>query len=485
MPKKLTIVSVAAEVAPFSKGGGLGDVARSLPKALKRLGHNVIVITPLHGIVDQKKHKVKLVEKKIKLGIDESTVMYFDYYQSELMPGLPIYFIDYPPLFSNHKTIYRSKNPAERFYFFNFAAVKLLQHLNLKADIIQAHDWHSGLVPYFIKKRFAKDPLFARAALLYTIHNLAYQGGSNKPLKDDGFTRIPRFKDKEKLKSLNFAKRAIINADIINTVSEQYAKEILTPEFGERLYKILRSRKDRLYGIVNGIDYNDFNPEKDPHVHKKYSVKTLKTKQINKLWLQKHSGLPVDPNVPLIGIVSRIAEQKGFDLIMKIADTLMEMDLQLILVGDGDEKYESYFKKLDKKHTKFSSFLKFDIAKASQIYAGSDIFLMPSRFEPCGLGQLISLRYGSVPVVRHVGGLVNTITDYDPRTSVGNGFVFKNYDPTELLVAITRAVETYRHEREWKKLVETGMQQSHSWEIPAKKYADLFLKALKVKRTKK
>ncbi|MBU2575731.1 glycogen synthase [Patescibacteria group bacterium] len=484
MPDKLTIVTISAETAPFSKAGGLGDVARSLPKALKRNGHKVIVITPLHGVVDIKKHGLKKLGNDIKIEMDETKTLEFDYWRGYLMHGLPVYFIDRKEYFSGLKTIYKAKNTNERFFFFNLAALKLIELLGIKPDIIHCNDWHTGLIPHFAKKRFKNSENLKNAALVYTIHNLAFQRGHSEVKKDDdGYSRLSRFTSEKGIKKINFAKRAIINSDIINTVSEQYAKEIMTPKFGQDLNRILKNRADRVFGIVNGIDYGVFNPKKDPDIKQNYDHRSLDKKQVNKLDLQKKFNLPQDKNIPILGMVTRITEQKGFDLLMKIADDLLKQNIQLVIAGSGQKEYENFFKKLEKKYPKkVGAHLEFSTKKAAQIYAGSDIFLMPSRFEPCGLGQLISLRYGSVPVVHAVGGLADTVTDYNPKTSEGNGFVFKEYEPQQFLIAAIRAIETYQHADAWKKLVKLGMKQSHSWEIPAEKYGILFRKAIKVKK---
>jgi len=483
---KLKIVTIAAETAPFSKAGGLGDVARSLPKALKRDGHKIVAITPLHGVVDIKKHKLKKMGNDIKIKMDETKTLEFDYYKGYLMDGLPIYFIDRKSYFSGFKTIYGTKIANERFFFFDMAALKLIEILGIKPDIIHCNDWHTGLIPYFAKKRFKKSEYIKDAALVYTIHNLAFQMGSSKGAGkkiDDGYRRLPRFTDKHGILGINFAKRAIINSDIINTVSEQYAKEIMTPKFGEDLNRILHNRKNRVYGIINGIDYGIFNPKTDKEIKKNYGHNSLDKKISNKLYLQKIFKLPKNENVPILGMVTRITEQKGINLLMEIADDLLAQDIQLVIAGTGEKKYENFFKKLEKKYPKkVAAHLQFSTKKAVEIYAGSDIFLMPSRFEPCGLGQLISMRYGSIPVVHAVGGLVDTVTDYDPKTEKGNGFVFEKYDSQNFLIATIRAIETYKHSNAWKKLVQKGMKQSHSWEIPAKKYTELFNKAMQIRK---
>jgi len=482
---KLNIITISAEVDPFSKAGGLGDVARSLPKALKRKGHNVAVITPLHGVVDIKKHNLKKIGNDIPFEIEKNKTLCFDYWKGYLMHNLPVYFIDKKEYFSGLKTIYKAKNTNQRFFFFDIASLKLMELLDMKPDIIHCNDWHTGLIPHFVKKRFKKTEQFKSTALVYTIHNLAFQKGHNdEPTgDDDGHSKLPSFFDEQGIKKINFAKRAIINSDIINTVSEQYAKEIMTPKFGEDLNRILKNRQDRVFGIVNGIDYDIFNPKKDPEIKQNYDHRSLDKKAINKTELQKIFSLPQDKNIPILGMVTRITEQKGFDLLMQIADDLMKQDIQLVIAGTGEKRYESFFKKLQKKYPqKVGAHLEFSTKKAVEIYAGSDIFLMPSRFEPCGLGQLISLRYGSVPVVHSVGGLADTVTDYNPQTWEGNGFVFKEYSSKQFLISIIRALETYRHENSWKKLVQTGMRQSNSWEIPAQKYEELFKKAIKIKK---
>lgn len=488
MKKVLKIVSISSEVAPFSKAGGLADVARSLPRALKHLDHEVMVITPLYGIIDPKKYNLKSIATDVPIQMDEKNIRKVTFWKGELMQDLPIYFVDNPKYFSSHKSIYRSSYENTRFLFFNLAAINLLILLKFKPDIIQCHEWHTGLIPYFIKKRFSNNPLFEKAALIFTIHNLAFQFGQNwwkvpPEKKDDGHSSLPNFSDKEIIEHINFAKRGIIYADLINTVSEQYAQEIMTPKFGQALHKILKNRRDRLFGIINGIDYDDYNPATDPGLYRKYDINSLEKKIKNKKYVQKKFGLPVNTQIPLIGMVSRITEQKGFELLMEIIEPLLRQELQLVVLGAGDKKYERFFRKITKKYPKkVAAHLEFNTQIATLTYAASDMFLMPSRFEPSGLGQLISSRYGSIPIVHATGGLVDTIQNFNPRTHRGNGFVFKTYDSRDLLVAITRALETYRYPESWRMLMMKAMQQSSSWEIPAKKYVSLFQKALRNKK---
>lgn len=282
---------------------------------------------------------------------------------------------------------------------------------------------------------------------------------------------------------LNFTKRAILNADLISTVSERYAEEITTPEFGQGLDKYIRQRKKDLYGIINGIDYTVYNPAYDKKIEYPYDWNSLRRKKKNKLVLQKKVGLEENPETPLIGLVNRLTEQKGFNLIMENIDILMRLPLQMVIVGSGYREYVLFFKKMARKYPKkIGIYTPFTEEMASKVYAGSDMFLMPSRFEPCGLSQLISLRYGSIPIVHETGGLSDTITNFSPKTRKGNGFVFKQFHGADFLVALTRALENYKYSQTWEHLTWRAMQQTYSWELPAKKYVRLFNIAIKNKK---
>lgn len=497
---KLNIVVASSEVDPFTKTGGLADVSRSLSKALKRLGHQVTVITPLYPLIDRKKHKLKKIITEKKLVIDKTRTITYDVWRGYLMHDLPIYFIEESQYLTRYKKMYGTGKDNSRFLIFDLVVLDALKTLNLHADVIQCHDWHTGLIPYFLTHRYAKDPFFSNTASLFTIHNLIFQLGSNWweiPIekKDKGRGNLPFFSEREKIECINFAKRAIRNADMINTVSEQYAEEIMTKHFGQELHRILKNRKKRVLGIINGIDYFELNPSTDRGLVANYDFDSLYNKTKNKVWLQKQMGLTINPKIPLIGWTSRLAEQKGIELIMEIIDPLLRLDIQMIILGSGDKKYEKFFKKISKKNPKKlvarSPYMKngvpsseFNTEQETQVLAASDIFLLPSRYEPCGIGQLKSLRYGAVPVVHAVGGLADTITDYNPRTGKGNGFMFKMYDSRDMLIAIIRAIENHRHRDCWLSLVRRAMRQSFSWEIPARKYLQLFRRALKYKLTK-
>ena len=481
---KLKIVHIASEVDPFTKTGGLGDVTRSLPKAQKRLGHDVCLITPMYGkIIDRKKHGIELIEKNIKISINSEDTVKVNYYKGYLMHGLPVYFIENVKYFSKRKALYGSTHENARFMLFDVAALRLINMLKMEPDIIQCHDWQAGLIPYYIKTKFHYTKNLSKTKTLFTIHNLVFQMGMNWwkiPLKnkDYGKTKLPHLND-PKIEYINFSKRAIMSADMINTVSEHYAEEIMTKKFGQDLHRILQNRKHKLFGIVNGIDYNAYNPSTDPGLKKHYNSQQAGVKNQNKKFLQQKLNLPTIDEIPIIAMTSRIVFQKGFALIKKTIDKLAQMNLQIIIMGDGDKEYVSFLKKFQKKYPKKIIWIPFNKEIETLIYAGSDMFLLPSHHEPCGLNQLIAMRYGCVPIVHKVGGLFDTVENYNPAKNSGTGFVFNNFDAYELFGAIIRAMENFKNKKKWKQLVTRDMQESNSWEIPAKKYIDLYKKILK------
>lgn len=482
MPKKLKIVHITSEVAPFSKTGGLGDVTRSLPKALKRLGHEVMIITPLYGkSIDKSKYKLKLISENVDVRLNSRETVKVNYWQGYLMDGLPVYFIENKKFFSKHKKIYGSGRENARFLVFNIAALKLLSVLKLPVDIIHCHDWQTGLIPHYLKTDFRYSKTLKKAKTIFTIHNLIFQLGHNwweipPDRKDYGRGKVPHLDD-PRLEDINFAKRAILSADLINTVSEQYREEIMTKKFGQDLQRILRNRSDRLFGIINGIDHNTYNPEKDKDLHKRYSLNEISAKLDNKKYLQKKIGLPV-VDVPVICTTSRVTFQKGFNLILKVIDNLLKLNIQLIFLGDGNKEYIEPLKKLQRKNKHKLVWLPFDQKKESLLYAASDLFLLPSNHEPCGINQLIAMRYGCIPVVRAIGGLHDTVTNFNPTTGKGTGFTFKMEDEHMFYTAVVRALENYKHQKVWNNLVRRAMKQSTSWEIPAKKYVELYKKVI-------
>jgi len=487
MSKKLKIVHIASEVAPFSKTGGLGDVSRSLPKALSRLGHEVIIITPLYGrLIDKAENKLELLFSNISLRLNSAEKIRVNYWRGYLLPGLPVYFIECKKFFSKHNRLYGSTRENARFLVFNVAALKLLSLLKFSADIIHCHDWQTGLIPYYLKTDFRYSKTLKKAKTIFTIHNLIFQLGHNwweiAPAdKDYGRGKIPHLAD-PKLEYINFAKRAILSADFINTVSEQYREEIMTKKFGQDLHRILQHRARRLVGIVNGIDYNMYNPEKDKAIYKRYTFKNLLVKFDNKAYLQKTFGLPVAKNIPVFCMTSRVTFQKGFELMIKILPRLVKLEAQFIIIGSGDKKYIKELQKLSRKYPSWLAVIPSHEANQkyeTQVYAGADFFLLTSNHEPCGINQLIAMRYGCVPIVREIGGLHDTVENFLPAAGSGTGFTFKNEDEFDLYEAIIRALENYQHKKVWSALVKRAMKQSNGWEIPAKKYLELYQKALK------
>jgi len=482
--KKLKVVHIASEVAPFSKTGGLGDVARSLPKAIKRLGHEVIIVTPLYGrVIDKKERDLKLIFKDVNLRLNSQENITVNYWQGYLMDDLPVYFIECKKFFSKHKKLYGSARENARFLVFNVASLKLLSLLKFSADIIHCHDWQTGLIPYYLKTDFRYSKTLKKAKTVFTIHNLIFQLGHNwweiaPENKDYGRGRLPHLEDPS-LENINFAKRAIMSADIINTVSEQYRKEIMTKKFGQDLNRILKNRSRKLYGIINGIDYNTYNPERDKTLHEGYNPANVAHKAANKTYLQKKIGLPVNSQVPMLCTTSRVTFQKGFNLILKIIELLLKTDIQLVFMGDGSTEYIKPIQKLQRKFPEKIIWLPFNQQMETLLYAASDLFLLPSNHEPCGINQLIAMRYGCIPVVREIGGLYDTVDNFNPTIKQGTGFTFKSEDANLFYGAIIRALENYKHKAVWEGLVKRVMQQSNSWEIPAKKYVELYLKVLK------
>jgi len=489
--KKLKVLIVSPEVVPFAKTGGLADVAGALPKALASLGHEVKVILPKYKLIDQKKFKLKqlavnipeiaLGEKKGEIGLKKTTVKNS---QVEYLFLVNDYYFEREELYKDPETGLDYKDNDERFILFARGTLEILKSIGWRPDVIHCNDWQSALIPAYLKTIYAGDPFFKDTVAIFSVHNIAYQGNFPKEtfkkigVKQEFFYPFSPF---EYWGNCNFLKIGISYADVLNTVSEQYMVEIQSSnEFGYGMEGILRTRTDDLYGVLNGIDYQEWSPEVDKLIPFNYTPDDLSGKKKNKKHLLKLSGLPVTrKEIPLIGMISRLADQKGFDLLAQIKDELMKLDLKFVILGTGEKKYHELLSALQEKYPKkLKVNLTFDNKLAHLIEAGADMFLMPSRYEPCGLNQLYSLKYGTVPIVRETGGLADTIQDYDPKTEQGTGFVFKDYDSEELLTAIKRALDVYQDREKWKKLMLSGMQKDFSWEASARKYVQLYRKAL-------
>ncbi len=472
----MKILYVAAEAVPFAKTGGLADVAGSLPKALKADGVDVRVIMPKFGKIPEAyrnamEHvydgELPVAWRKKYVGLDK--------YE---LDGVTYYFVDNEEYF-NREGFYGYDDDAERFSFFSRAVLDLLQAMDFWPDVIHTNDWHVGLVNVFLKLEHMGDARYERIKTVYTIHNLKYQGVFPKDVMPDVLGLDWKYfnnGDLEFYDAVNFMKGGIIYADAITTVSKTYAKEIQYPYFGEHLDGLLRSREQDLSGIVNGIDYSVYNPRTDKYIFETYDEESLDRKLDNKIALQKSLGLPERRNVPLIAIVSRLVEPKGMDLVVRMMDEILQHEeIQLVVLGTGEKRYEDWFKGLAWRYPKKVSVnIYFSNELAQRIYAGADIFLMPSKYEPCGIGQLIALRYGTIPVVRQTGGLKDTVQQYNKYTQEGNGFVFENYNAHEMMYALKRALSFYGNYEIWHKIQFNAVQADYSWKRSAKEYEALY-----------
>jgi starch synthase len=485
--RPLRVLILAAEIVPFVKVGGLADVAGALPKALKALGHDVRLVMPRYKQVDPERFQLTTVIDTLTVTIGKFPVQ-VSVRQGIIGEDIPVYMIDAPRFFER-ENIYGYTDDGERFILFCRAALEAMRALEWAPDILHCNDWHTGIVPNWMHTIYHNDPFYANTATVYTIHNLAYQGIFGYRILEVAGVAAQGFlypQITELANVVDIMGRGILFADAITTVSERYAQEILTPAFGERLDHMLRARRDRLFGILNGIDYQEVNPATDHYIHSRFDVDSLEKREPNKTALQEQAHLPVRPDVPLLAMISRLADQKGFDLISQIIHPLLSQGVQFVVLGIGDQHYHEMFQNLAARYPEqVAIFLTFNTELAQRIYAGSDMFLMPSRFEPCGLSQLIAMRYGCVPIVRNVGGLADTVKEYDPRTGTGNGFVFNNYDPWELFAAIVRALELYRFKDIWRILQRHGMMADHSWHVSAMRYVDVYRNALSFHKTGK
>ena len=500
MSENLKILFMSSEVHPLAKTGGLADVSMALPKALHRLGHDVRIAMPCYKSIDRSKFEMEYVTDfplKInnfthnciirKTGINCSSGKK----RAKAAQSLPIYLIDSyeyfdrDELYSNEAGDYVDN--ARRFGYFCRAALEMLQKIDFEPDVIHLNDWQTAITALLTKRVYGDERIFKNAATVFTIHNLQYQGVFDMQSLVDLDLTWQYFSPEylEYYGKINLMKAGIIFSDVINTVSDTYAAEIQSGALGMGLEGLLSTKKSDIYAITNGIDYDEWNPETDPNLAENYCVKTyMQKKPACKRDLQKACGLP-EKDVPLIGMVSRLADQKGLDIIERAMPELMKLDVQFVLLGTGEQRYiEMLYHFLKLYPEKCSFYLKFDAFVASKIYAGSDFFLMPSKFEPCGTSQLISLKYGTIPLVRATGGLADTISGFDARTQQGNGFSFTDYNETALLKCIEHALVIYQNRQMWNVLVKNAMHCDYSWEAAARKYVDLYAKAMEKHKIK-
>ncbi len=469
----MKILFVGAEVAPLAKVGGLADVMGSLPKALIELGHDVKVLIPRYGCINTS--QITAVGDSFAvpvMGRQESAVIQ----ATSINNGaVPVYMVDNKTYFGGN-TIY-SDNDLERYLFFSRAVVEVLPKLDWQPEIVHCHDWHAALVVMMLKK------LYPSYASVFTVHNLAYQG-----FLDETFLQRAQLKEYwdnypagAPKPPFNYMSQGILWSDLVTTVSETYAKDIITAEFGVGLDHLLRYRQDDLLGMVNGIDYEEYNPQTDPHLPANYDSASLDRRVVNKLGLQKRANLPQDVEIPLIGMVQRLDEQKGFDILEKAADRILkETHAQLVILGGGREHYENMVRQIAARYPQqMAVFTAFDNPLAHLIYGSCDMFLMPSRFEPCGLGQLIAMRYGAVPVVRQTGGLVDTVAPLSPDLQKGSGFMFREYLPESLFLVVRAAVEVFKNRDAWRQVQQRVMKLDFSWQASAAKYEAAYRKVLR------
>lgn len=477
----LKILMLAAEVVPFAKTGGLADVAGSLPKAIRALGHDVRVAMPRYARVQQAKFQLEPVLPAFDVPMNHATEQ-ASIQRATISPDIPVYMVENQKYF-DREGIYMYADDADRFIFFCRAIIEAVKRLEWQPDVIHCHDWHTAVVANWMRTLYGDDPFFASTAVVYTIHNLAYQGIFGyrvleiAGLDEYGFQYHPEMADLNEV--VDLMARGIYWADLVNTVSKTYAQEILTPEFGERLDPLLRDRRDRLFGILNGIDYETTDPATDPYLAANFDQATLDRRAENKLALQREAKLPENLDVPLLAIISRLTDSKGFDLLSEVVDHILDQGVQFVLLGTGEQHYHDLFSRMVQQYPRQAAiFLTFNAPLTQRIYAGSDMFLMPSRFEPCGTGQMIAMHYGGVPIVRATGGLADTVQDFDPRTGAGTGFVFKQYDRWALFAAIVRAIETFKHREAWRQIQLRGMAADFSWARSAAEYVDLYRRAI-------
>ena len=479
----MKILFAASEAVPFAKTGGLADVAGSLPPAIASLGHEVRVVMPYYRQVGRRSPSLKHIATfPVPLGTWQERC---DVYEGKTDNKVIVYFIkkdiyyDRPELYGTARADYPDN--AERFIFFSRAVLELCRALSYRPDIIHCNDWQTGLIPLYLKTRYRETEAARGTRTVFTVHNLGYQGlfwhGDMRLTGLDWDVFTPE--GIEFWGKVNFLKAGLVYSDVITTVSKTYSREIQTPEYGCGLEGVLVKRAKDLHGIVNGIDYRTWDPAHDHAITKTYSAARLAGKTLCKKALHTLVHLPVSDD-PLIGMVTRLVDQKGLDILTEALPELMSLGARLIILGTGDEKYQRILSDAAKRYrTRMRVLLRYDDPFAKNLYAGCDLFLMPSLYEPCGLGQMMALRYGAVPVVRKTGGLADTVADYNPKTGQGTGFLFEEYSAPALVGCLRRALEVYHDRIKWKHLMQNGMKQDFSWERSAREYVKVYRKAMR------
>jgi len=480
---KLNILIAASEVVPFAKSGGLADVAGALPKALRDLGHDVRIVMPRYYIVDKEKYGLKPLEGSLGVPMGSMGEAWAGVFEA-VLPGsdVPVYFIEHEGFFGR-KGLYDEDGEGygdndNRFIFFSKAVMQLAKKLHFRPDVIHANDWHTASIPVLLNTTYAYDPDFEHTGTLLSIHNLQHQGKFYKGAMDVLGIGWEHYNadELEEYQGVNLLKGGIIHADAINAVSKKYAQEIRTPEFGWGLDGLINEKAYKLFGILNGVDYEEWSPAIDTLIPATFDMDDLSGKAVCKATLQKQFNLPQRSDIPVIGLVGRLAEQKGIGLLSAAIWNLMEMDAQIVLLGAGEKWAEHFFSDVASKYPeKFACYIGYQNDLAHQIEAGSDLFLMPSLFEPCGLNQIYSLRYGTLPIVRATGGLDDTIENYNSENKSGTGFKFYDATPEALSGTVKWAVDVWYNDKDgFDQLRRNAMAKRFDWSEAAKGYDDLY-----------
>lgn len=491
----IKVLFVAPEASPFVKAGGLGEVMFSLPRSLVKIGYDARLMMPRYAGIALEKFKLDMEFEGLEVPTDaegenetKKLICNVRKFTAGGMERSPVttYFLENMEYYEQRANVYGYTDDAVRWALLCRGTLEFLRRSSWKPDVIVCSDWQTGFLPNYIKTSYKNDEFLNKIATIFAIHNLFFQGMFDHHFVseidfDDGHSPIGSFFNPRLLK-LNGMRRGILYADLIATVSPTYAREIMTPEYGELLDGLLRERRSRVYGVINGIDYKIFNPETNPNLIEHYNADGLEHRKKNKTELQKRFSLAVDENKFLIGIVARLQEQKGLDLLFPVLETLLkELKFQLIVVGSGEAKYMGFFQDLEKHYPgQVAAHLTFDPDLPHLVYAGADTVLIPSKFEPSGLTQMEAMRYGCIPIVRKTGGLADTVEDFDLQRNAGTGFVFENFDSMALVIAITRAFENYRNSKIWREMQKRAMQKDFSWKHSAAEYGRLLGMAIQL-----
>lgn len=479
----MKIAFAASECFPYVKTGGLGDVVGSLPRALVEENCEVKLFLPLYGGIKKDLHKLNQLDElqNIPVRVGDNKVAFSVWYGTLPESEVEVYFIDCPVYFHREMPYTNDADEDERFILFQIAVIETLQRLKWTPDVIHCNDWQTSLIPVYLKTNYKWDRMFVNTSSLLSIHNIAYQGRFSKnSVYNAGLSYSLYYPGGpfELDNTFCFLKAGILFSDIISTVSPTYAKEIQTKEFGAGMEGVLSTRKEDLYGVLNGIDTHIWNPKTDKFIPKNYTKKNIKNKIFCKKELLEEAEIKYNENIPTIGIISRFAGQKGFDLMFPIVNELMKMPFQLIVLGSGEDATEKFFEKLAKAlPEKVNTYIGYNNKLAHWITAGCDMFLMPSKYEPCGLNQMYSLNYGTAPIVRKTGGLADTVKDYHEFHEKGNGFTFDDYTSFALYKTIERSLYIYKDKKAWQKIMDRGMKEDFSWKHSAMEYLRLYEKA--------